>query len=134
MKIAQKLRIDLHSPLVPTGVQHTVNTPETGVTEEAVHEASNSFGLLLRKELERHGISVRGLARAIEKSPSYVSAVLNGLTAPPTVQTLLDIAENVPGLKFETLLEWSSRWSDAIAERCSDACYLLGRTRIGTLC
>jgi len=46
---------------------------------------SESFGPALRRRREKHGVSLRGLARQVTYSPGWLSKVENGL-APPTAK------------------------------------------------
>ena len=62
-----------------------------------------SFGEKLKSIREGAGLGIRGLARAVHKSPGYLSDVEKGKVPPPSVDVIVDIAGALGADKWELL-------------------------------
>lgn len=75
---------------------------------EVASEVSTKFGAWLRGVREDNGYSVRGMAKVLEVTPSYLSKVERGDFTPLTLEKLVIVSHsfNIP---IATLLEKAGR-------------------------
>ena len=53
----------------------------------------NPFGLWLKNERIKKGLSLRAFCKIVGKSPAYISKIERGLFPPPSEKTIINIAE-----------------------------------------
>lgn len=65
---------------------------------------ASALGKLISDERKRHGLSLRGLAREVEKSPSFLVMLENGDPAPAVAEDTLVRLAQVLGLDPDRMI------------------------------